>query len=140
MRKFKTVDGSAMKQLALTALGLTIAVGAFGAETPSEKLLDSALADHFTRYFCVTRFPDRQRAIQSAYDSSLLRFIAIPCRGLKCSTNEHTEGMRALWLNAEQLSDDDANEVCASYADSVRGIEEKHAEELAMLFPWIKRK
>lgn len=110
------------------------------AEPPSDRLLDSALADHFTRFFCISRFPRMQGEIQVAYDASPFRYLAVPCRGLKCSSKEHADGMQRLWTNAENLSDDEARDVCVSYGDTLKALVAEHDSEFQSLFPWIKRK
>lgn len=99
----------------------------------SDRLLDAALADYFSRQFCSSKFPHLKARIEAAYDSSRLKHIVVPCRSLKCSTKEQTDGMAVLSERARQYSDNEALEVCTSYPESLKEIEEEFDDELRQL-------
>jgi hypothetical protein len=113
---------------------VVVANAAYSAE-PSERLLHRALADHFTRYFCVSKFPEMKTDIQRAFNASRLRFLALPCRGLKCSTADYSQGMRILLEKSESTSKSEALETCNGYRKSLRSIEDEFADELNALYP-----
>ena len=72
--------------------------------------------------------------IQRAYDASRLSFIAVPCRGLKCSEAEYSEGMQVLSSRAKGLSRAEAKEVCSNYEVALKTIEHDFARELDALY------
>ncbi len=102
---------------------------------PGERLLHRALADHFTRYFCVSKFPEMKTHIQRAFNASRPRFIALPCRGLKCSTADYSQGMRILLEKSASTSKSEALEICSGYRESLRSTEDEFADELNSLYP-----
>ena len=97
----------------------------------SERLTDAALADYFTRYYCGLKRPELSRAITKAFDSSKLKAIPVPCEGLTCKSAEHTEGMQRLLRRAEDLTEEELTETCASYSETLRQIEIEFSDELA---------
>ena len=123
-----------MRLFTVVLCSVVVANAAYSAE-PSERLLHRALADHFTRYFCVSKFPEMKANIQSAFNASRLRFIALPCRGLKCSTADYSQGMRILLEKSESASKSEALKICTGYRESLSGIEDEFADELNALYP-----
>jgi hypothetical protein len=99
------------------------------------RIEDWAFADHFTRYYCISKYPEMRTEIQRAYDSSVFRFIQISCRGLRCSDPEQTRGMQILLARAKQFSDAENRETCSSYSDSLRDVESQFSPELLAHYP-----
>jgi hypothetical protein len=102
---------------------------------PSERLMHVALADHFAREFCASRFPSLAAGIQRAYDGSRLRLVTVPCRGLVCANEEHSQGMRTLLDRAKALSAPEISQTCIAYAETLRALEAEHRDELDALYP-----
>lgn len=119
-----------MKRLATLVFGLVLAQSSGATGALSDRLLSAVLADHFARYFCVSRFPAMRAEIQQAYDASRLRDIAVPCRALKCSNPEYSQGMQVLLEESEELSSAEAKEVCSNYRAALKSLEDQHADEL----------
>src|ERR1700753_3062937 len=95
-RYFRSIGVRLIAQLVALLIAGEFAQSSFATDMPSERLLQAALGDHFTRFFCVSRFPVMRAQIQRAYDASRLSSIAIPCRGLNCSEAEYSAGMQVL--------------------------------------------
>jgi hypothetical protein len=102
---------------------------------PSDRLMNSAFADHFTRFICVSKYPEMKPEIQQAFDSSPFRFIGIHCRALKCSDPEQSKGMQILLERSKQFSDAENRKTCSSYRESLRASEEEFGPELMALYP-----
>jgi hypothetical protein len=107
---------------------------AYGDSKPSGGLMFNALADHFVRYFCIAKFPEMKPHILAAFDQSRLKLVKVPCVGLKCSDRETTRDMRRLWNDSERLPQNDALEMCSTYAETLQNTEEKHKDELEEIF------
>lgn len=105
----------------------------FATGLPSDRLLQAALGDHFTQFFCVSRFPEMRAQIQRAYEASRLSHIAVQCRGLTCSEAEYSKGMQTLLTRAKALSRPEARDVCAHYEDGLHTLEQDFAHELDAL-------
>ena len=93
---FRCMGVRPSKLLAALLIAGVFVQSSFATDMPSDRLLQAALGDHFTRFFCVSRFPAMRSQIQRAYNASRLSFIAVPCRGLTCSEAEYSEGMHVL--------------------------------------------
>ena len=129
-----TVGHDSMRKAAATMFWLIAATAASSECAVSERLLHAALADHFTRYFCVKKYPELRPTIQEAYDASRLRHISIPCRGLKCADAEFANGMKTLFVRAKELSEAETMETCEGYESTLQGIEQEFDEELTSLY------
>jgi hypothetical protein len=115
------------------AVALVVAfasIVAYGAGKPSGGLMFNALADHFIRHFCISNFPGMKPDIVAAFERSRLKFVKVPCRGLKCSDRETTSDLRRLWNDAKRLSHKDALEMCSTYAETLQATEEQYEDEL----------
>jgi len=122
-----------MKRIASIILSIVTAT-AYADGKPSERLMQWVLADHFTRYFCITKFPKLTSEIQSAFDASRFRFVHVPCRGLKCSNAEYSQGMQALLEKAKSTPISEVLQACSSYRASLEGVEQELAGELDALY------
>jgi hypothetical protein len=107
---------------------------AYGDSKPSGGLMFNALADHFVRYFCISRFPEMKPEILGAFEQSRLKLVKVPCVGLRCSDRETTRDLRRLWNDSKQLPRKDALEMCSSYPETLRTTESQHKDELDELF------
>jgi hypothetical protein len=67
--------------------------------------------------------------IQSAFDSSLFRFVPVACHGLKCSNPDLTKGMQMLQERSRQFSDAENRETCSSYRETSKAIEKEFSRE-----------
>jgi len=130
---FRSIAGQFIELVAALVIAGVSTQSSFAADMPSDRLLQAALGDHFTRFFCVSRFREMRTQIQHAYDASRLSYIAVPCRGLKCSEAEYSEGMQVLLIRAKGLSRADAKEVCSHYEVALKTIEREFARELDAL-------
>jgi len=92
-------------------------------EQPSERLREDVGVDHFTRYFCISKFPEMRAKIQRAFDQSRIKYIAVPCRKLQCSDPEWSRGMQRLLERAQDMSEGEAKEICSSYPQSLKQLE-----------------
>ncbi len=131
---FRSIGVRLIELLAALLIAGVFAQSSFATDMPSDRLLQAALGDHFTRFFCVSRFPEMRTQIQRAYDASRLSFIAVPCRGLNCSEAEYSEGMQVLSSRAKGLSRAEAKEVCSNYEVALKTIEHDFAHELDALY------
>jgi hypothetical protein len=73
--------------------------------------------------------------IQRAFNASRLRFIPLPCHGLKCSTAGYSHGMRILLEKSKSTSKSEARAICTGYRESLRSTEDEFADELNALYP-----
>ena len=119
-----------VERLAALLIAGVVAQSSSATDRPSDRLLQAALGDHFTRFFCVSRFPAMRAQIQRAYESSRLSLIAVPCRGLTCSEPAYSEGMQLLLRRAKGLSRAEAKEVCSHYEGALKSLEHDFAHEL----------
>ena len=126
-------EGRFIELLAAVLIVGVLSQNSFATGLPSDRLLQAALGDHFTRYFCVSKFPVMRAQIQRAYDASRLSYIAVPCRGLTCSEAEYSKGMQALLSRSKSLSRTEARDVCAHYEDALKTLERDFAQELDAL-------
>ena len=131
---FRSLGVRLIEVLAALLIAGVFAQSSFAADMPSDRLLQAALGDHFTRFFCVSRFPLMKTQIQRAYDASRLSSIAVPCRGLNCSEAEYSQGMQVLLSRAKGLSRAEAKEVCSNYGVALKTIEHDFAHELDALY------
>jgi hypothetical protein len=98
---------------------------------PSGELVFNVMTDYFTRYFCITRFPELQPQIDAIYFASPLRKIVVQCEGLRCVDPEVTRSLQKLWDDAARLPDAEASKLCAEdYERAVRNTERRYAAEL----------
>ena len=115
-------------------LGCLFVSPAYSQGAPSAGLLFNAYADHFARYYCSKRFPAMTPAIQRSFSKSQMKFVPVPCVGLKCSDEESTRDMEKLWVDSMQVSNDEAQKMCASYGETLRNIEDQYRDELESLY------
>ena len=108
---------------------------AHGDSKPSGGLMFEAFADHFVRYFCISRFPEMKSEILGAFEQSRLKLVKVPCVGLKCSDRETTRDLQRLWNDSKHLPREDALEMCSTYAETLRTTESQYKDELDELFP-----
>jgi hypothetical protein len=120
-----------MRKAVLAVVSLFLASPAWA--DASERLLHAALANYFTRHFCELRHPETASEIHNAFQKSKLKGVTVPCQEMTCSTPEFTNGMKVLWKQAERLSETESLEICASYAESLKELEEQYREELGNL-------
>ena len=124
-----------MKRILGVLLVLVATSVAYSNNAPSFRLMNSAFVDHFTRYICVSKYPEMRPEIQRSFDSSPFRFIKIQCRGLKCSDPEQAKGMQILLERSKQFSNAENRKTCSSYHESLRESEEEFGAELLALYP-----
>lgn len=130
---FRSIGVRLIELLAALLIAGVFVQSSYATDIPSDRLLQAAFADHFTRYFCVSRFPMMRTQIQRAYDASRLSFIAVPCRGLICSKAEYSEGMQVLLSRAKGFSRTENKEACSNYEVALKTIEHDFAHELDAL-------
>jgi hypothetical protein len=130
----RLVYNSFVATLAALLITGAFAQSSFATDRQSDRLLQAALGDYFTRFFCVSRFPAMRAQIQRAYDASRLSWIAVPCRGLKCSVAEYSEGMQVLSSRAKGFSLAENKEACSNYEEALKTIEHDFAHELDALY------
>ena len=118
-----------MKRTAITLLLVLLCKSAKA--DYSERLVHAALADYFNRYYCNLKRPQFTREITDAFRASKLQLVPLQCEQLRCKNIEHTEGMKHLWSRAEQLTNEELSEVCASYARTLLQVELEFSDELA---------
>jgi hypothetical protein len=123
-----------MKRIAWIILSI-VAATAYADVKPSERLMQWVLADYFTRYFCITKFPKLTSEIQRAFDTSRFRYFHVPCRGLKCSNAEYSQRMEALLEKAKSTPISEELQACSSYRARLEAVELELADELDALYP-----
>jgi hypothetical protein len=103
---------------------------------PSGELVFNVMTDYFTRYFCITRFPETRSRIDAIYFASPLRRVVVQCEALRCVDPELTRSLQKLWDDAARLPEADARKLCTQdYERAVRNTERRYASELKTLRP-----
>ena len=126
-----------MRRALLVMIGAALLGGSpiYADDQPSERLREDVGVDHFTRYFCVSKFPEMRAQIQRAFDQSRIKYIPVPCRKLQCSDPEWSRGMQRLLERAQDMSEGEAREMCSSYPKSLKQLERQYTKELDALYP-----
>ena len=96
----------------------------------SERLVNAALADHFTRHYCTLKRPAMKQLISEAFEHSRLKGVEVACSAFTCENAEHTEGMTRLLLRAGGMAEAELTDMCATYPATLKEIEQEFRDEL----------
>lgn len=102
-------------------------------DIPTLRLKTVVLSNYFTRYICISKFPEMQAQIQRTFEQSRLKDIPVPCRKLQCTDPGDTRVLMSFLETSRELSESRLRKLCATYAHTVKEMERANAEALDAL-------
>ena len=102
-------------------------------DIPTLRLKTAVLSNYFTRYICISKFPEMQPQIQRTFEQSRFKGIPVPCRELQCTDPGDTRVLKSFLDTSRELSESRWRKLCSKYAHTVKELERDNAEALDAL-------